>query len=327
MSQEHRQSVTPFWDSAPFWGFVSLVATILFTVLGVRMKDLSWLFIAAWVCCIPAAIIVCKRIKDGWIRFITVLLILLCVGAGLGELDKVTKPKDDRARVTLVWKSPEPINYGTPLSSRELNATASVDGKFVYNPTYGSTLPVGIDTLSVSFAPEDSTRYQQVTKTVSIEVKAPSQSDLSKPTHINPIGLIGFDPIPKAQSGMPLIMKFYIKNNLGESIEVHERDAVYVYLLQSEGSVRSKAEDELWARPRIADRQQTLPSSPSMPMFIQLKTGVMGPEILKRLENDAEVVYFMSSFTSVHGNKRLFDLCGYVNSEGTFTLCVGHNWP
>ena len=53
------------------------------------------------------------------------------------------------------WTAPAAIQYGTPLSVTQLNASASAPGTFVYSPSSGAVLPVGTHTLSVSFTPAD----------------------------------------------------------------------------------------------------------------------------------------------------------------------------
>jgi hypothetical protein len=77
------------------------------------------------------------------------------------------------------WKTPSSIEAGMPLSEKELNASASfhgkpVDGRFVYNPTLGATLPAGTDTLSATFYPTDSTKYSTQIQTITLIVKPPS---------------------------------------------------------------------------------------------------------------------------------------------------------
>jgi len=54
---------------------------------------------------------------------------------------------------TLTWANPAPIPVGTALSNTQLNATDSVPGTFVYAPVKGTVLPVGTQTLSVTFTP------------------------------------------------------------------------------------------------------------------------------------------------------------------------------
>jgi len=81
---------------------------------------------------------------------------------------------------TITWPAPASITAGTPLSSTQLNATASytyiaglnvaspatgllttasVPGTFTYSPPLGSVLPAGVDTLSVTFTPAAGSIY------------------------------------------------------------------------------------------------------------------------------------------------------------------------
>ena len=75
-----------------------------------------------------------------------------------------------KATPTVTWATPANIVYGTALSGTQLNATASVPGTFTYSPAAGSIPTTGIDTLSVTFKPNDSTDYATVTQTVQITV-------------------------------------------------------------------------------------------------------------------------------------------------------------
>jgi hypothetical protein len=72
----------------------------------------------------------------------------------------------------VVWRTPDAIDFGVPLSDKQLNAVASIPGSFVYNPTFGSTLPSGTNTLSATFYPSDRVRYSEATKTVALVVVA-----------------------------------------------------------------------------------------------------------------------------------------------------------
>jgi hypothetical protein len=58
------------------------------------------------------------------------------------------------------WLAPAPIAYGTALGAAQLNAAASVQGRFVYTPSTGEVLPAGEHTLSAVFTPADSTGYK-----------------------------------------------------------------------------------------------------------------------------------------------------------------------
>ncbi len=93
-------------------------------------------------------------------------------------------PSDSGAQLTISWATPAPIVYGTGLSAVQLNASASVPGKFVYTPGPGYLLPAGMHTLWVTFhgagSPEDNPVLASVPITVtqstpSIQWPAPSQ--------------------------------------------------------------------------------------------------------------------------------------------------------
>ena len=68
------------------------------------------------------------------------------------------------------WVSPPPILYLTPLSGTQLNATSSINGSFVYNPALGTVLPLGTNTLNVTFTPTDSANYSSSNGSTSITV-------------------------------------------------------------------------------------------------------------------------------------------------------------
>jgi Flp pilus assembly CpaE family ATPase len=75
-----------------------------------------------------------------------------------------------KAPPTITWPTPDPITYGTPLNTAQLNATASVPGTFVYNPGAGAVLAAGQHTPSVTFTPDDSEDYTPIQAAVSLTV-------------------------------------------------------------------------------------------------------------------------------------------------------------
>ena len=75
------------------------------------------------------------------------------------------------AKPSINWANPAAITYGTPLSSDQLDASASVPGTFHYSPAPGTVLPAGSDeTLTVTFTPNDTTDYATATDSASIAV-------------------------------------------------------------------------------------------------------------------------------------------------------------
>jgi len=79
-------------------------------------------------------------------------------------ISPVTKP-------TITWPTPAPITYGTPLSATQLDASSGgVAGTFAYTPPAGTALPAGVQTLSVTFTPLDTTDYTNATASVQLTV-------------------------------------------------------------------------------------------------------------------------------------------------------------
>ncbi len=91
-----------------------------------------------------------------------------------------------QATPTITWPTPANIVSGTALSGTQLDASAAwmvggttetVAGTFTYSPAAGTVLPVGNDqTLSVSFAPTDTTDYTSASASATINVVPPSTS-------------------------------------------------------------------------------------------------------------------------------------------------------
>jgi hypothetical protein len=71
----------------------------------------------------------------------------------------------------VTWPVPSAISYGTPLSTAQLNATASVPGTFVYTPAAGHVLAPGRYTLSATFTPSDTEKYATAQAAVVLEVE------------------------------------------------------------------------------------------------------------------------------------------------------------
>ena len=75
-----------------------------------------------------------------------------------------------KATPVIAWPAPAAIAYGTALSATQLDATANVPGTFVYLPAPGTVLGAGLQTLSVTFTPSDTTDYSSLTANVSLAV-------------------------------------------------------------------------------------------------------------------------------------------------------------
>ena len=91
-----------------------------------------------------------------------------------------------RGTPSIQWPTPDPIPYGTPLSSAQLNATSSVPGTFVYVPAEGAVLAAGTHRPSVVFTPTDSDNYLSARAAVALTVTK-AEPSINWPTP---------DPIP-----------------------------------------------------------------------------------------------------------------------------------
>jgi YD repeat-containing protein len=101
-----------------------------------------------------------------------------------------------KATPALSWPAPAAIVYGTPLSSAQLNATASVPGSFGYTPPAGTILNAGnAQTLSAVFTPADASNYASGTAATAIDV-AKSSSTLSWSA---PAAIVYGTPLSSAQ--------------------------------------------------------------------------------------------------------------------------------
>jgi len=80
------------------------------------------------------------------------------------------KVQVNQATPKITWPTPTAITYGTPLSTTQLSATATVPGTFTYSPAIGAMLSPGTQTLSVTFAPTDTVHYTKATANVTITV-------------------------------------------------------------------------------------------------------------------------------------------------------------
>lgn len=80
------------------------------------------------------------------------------LGAGMQTLNVVFTPSNtsnynsamgsvtlqvNPATAKITWLKPGAIQYGTPLSGVQLDATASIPGSFAYSPAEGTVLPEG----------------------------------------------------------------------------------------------------------------------------------------------------------------------------------------
>lgn len=76
----------------------------------------------------------------------------------------------NKATPTITWATPAAITYGTALNATQLDASSTTAGSFQYTPASGIVLTAGIQTLSVTLFPTDTTDYNTATATVMLTV-------------------------------------------------------------------------------------------------------------------------------------------------------------
>jgi len=101
----------------------------------------------------------------------------------------------EKERTSITWPEPASISYGNPLGAAQLNATASVPGKFVYTPAAATVLATGTHTLSATFTPTDSTNYASAQAEVSLSVSKVTP-EIAWPT---PVAIVYGTPLGAAQ--------------------------------------------------------------------------------------------------------------------------------
>ena len=113
---------------------------------------------------------------------------------GLLTLNGCNNNTEVKLDPVITWENPEDIKVGIPLSEVQLNATADVDGSFVYNPELGTMLAEGNDqVLTVEFTPLESASYNKATSTVNINVIYNGTSDALFNTDLSYVSMSDID--------------------------------------------------------------------------------------------------------------------------------------
>jgi hypothetical protein len=178
-NQEMAGRKTPIDETPRFaigFAVLAIPVAIVLTFFGVRMKDFTLLFVIAWVLTCGSVWIFCRWIGWRWLRWLIRLAVApVAIAWAIYGIDRAF-PATEAKTVTIVWDNPAPINTDTPLSEVQLDAKAMdngrpVNGDFIYDPTFRTTLSGGTQTLHVKFKPKDSSLYLENEKTVAIVVR------------------------------------------------------------------------------------------------------------------------------------------------------------
>jgi serine/threonine protein phosphatase PrpC len=104
---------------------------------------------------------------------------------------------------SIEWDSPDPISWGTPLGAAQLNASASIPGRFEYSPAAGEVLGAGSHTLLAIFIPRDGTIYSRAEAIVSLVVnRATPTIEWPNPEKV-PYGTLLSDSQLNARASVP----------------------------------------------------------------------------------------------------------------------------
>ncbi len=150
----------------------------------------------------------------------------------------------DKAAPLITWANPADIIYGAALSSTQLDAAASVPGRFSYAPAAGTVLPAGNgQTLAVSLTPTDTTDYTTAASTSTIDVdKAVPSLNVSAPGGVydgNPfpasvtIDGIGNSPGTGLEGVTPLLAYYDGSNTSGASLGATPPTDVGTYTVEA----------------------------------------------------------------------------------------------
>ena len=96
--------------------------------------------------------------------------------AAYASATKTVKLTVQKATPTITWLTPAAMSGGTPLSSAQLDATASVPGTFTYTPAADSVLNAGTNSLIALFTPADLVDYAATSGSVYVTVNSPAAS-------------------------------------------------------------------------------------------------------------------------------------------------------
>jgi glucuronoarabinoxylan endo-1,4-beta-xylanase len=101
--------------------------------------------------------------------------------ADTADTETAARAPGSKQTPPITWPDPAPIAWGTALSTAQLNATSPVAGRFSYSPAAGTKPEVGVQSLSVTFTPQDKAKYltTNVVRTLTVnKAEAPVRWDV-----------------------------------------------------------------------------------------------------------------------------------------------------
>jgi len=172
-----------------------------------------------------------RQFEGSAVRLLSVrpnVLLLITLSSGEGprfqllnsSLETVNIESMPPATPQIVWSPPSELLALAPLDASYLSATVDAPGVLTYTPSPGSYLTPGVQTLTVTFTPDDAKRYRPATKSLTIQVWGVDFGDAMSVSASTPSQ--GY-PATIADNGARHILKDALR--LGSSVDA-ERDGV-----------------------------------------------------------------------------------------------------
>jgi sugar lactone lactonase YvrE len=208
---------------------------------------------------------------------------------------------------TITWSAPAAITYGTALSGIQLDATASVPGTFSYSPAAGTVLDAGVQTLTVTFTPNDAAGYSTATASVPLTVNQATQ-------------IIAFTPPSSvAYGGSPIVLSATASSGLSVSLSISSGPATLsgnVLTVTGVGTIHLTA-----TQSGNADYQASAPVSASI-VVTKGTPSITWPAPAPIVYGTALSATQLDATSSVAGTYVYTPAGGRVLAAGTQTLSV-----
>ena len=178
----------------------------------------------------------------------------------------------NRLAPKLTWNNPAPITSDLFLSSLQLNATSDIPGTFTYTPSVGTQMPIGNDTLSALFVPDDQVNYLAIQFSIGITVNPPITKLPSGA--LPPLTLTTFTPT----NGSTKLTPAQIKVTASSALKKGSTIQIWSYVTPT----KNPAADQKLSLTRANDvKAQLLKSSPKATFPIKAMGATIQPSCVK----------------------------------------------
>jgi hypothetical protein len=124
-----------------------------------------------------------------------------------------------KATLQMTWSNSQAIDYGTALSSTQVNAEANVLGSFAYDPLAGMILLSCTQTLKATFTPTETANYNCANAQVTVVVNPYSFTGFVQPIDMggvfNEVKLGSMVPVKFSLDGYKVLCRLPKSPNVG----------------------------------------------------------------------------------------------------------------